>query len=61
MSAWVLLLPPIFYHPKDCVRGKKNFLTVRALGNHELLLYPLELILGLHWILSFGGGGGASL
>jgi hypothetical protein len=42
------------------VRGKKNFLAIHALGDHKLLLYPLEAILILHGIISLGEGGGAS-
>jgi hypothetical protein len=30
------------------VRGKKNFLTIRALGDHELLLNSLKRIFGFH-------------
>jgi hypothetical protein len=41
--------------------GKKNFLVIHALGNHKLLLYPLEPILGFHGILSLREGGGVSL
>jgi hypothetical protein len=53
-------LPPICCHPKELVHGEKNILTIHALGNHELLRYPLESILGLHGILSLGERGGAS-
>jgi hypothetical protein len=53
-------LPPICCHPKEHVCGKKNFVVIRAMEDHELLLDPLESILGLHGILSFGEGGGAS-
>jgi hypothetical protein len=42
------------------VRGKKNFFTIRALGDHELLLDSLEPILGFHGILCLGESGGAS-
>jgi hypothetical protein len=53
-------LPPICYHPKELVCGKKNFLAIHALGDHELLLYPLEPVLGVHGIISLREGGGAS-
>jgi hypothetical protein len=57
----VVRLPPICCYPKELVCGKKNFLVIRALGDHELLLYPLELILSLHGILSLREGGGAEV
>jgi hypothetical protein len=44
-------LPPIGYYSKELVHGKKNFLTIRALGDHELLLNSLKPILGFHWVL----------
>jgi hypothetical protein len=50
-------LPPICCRPKELVCGKKNFLMIRALGDHELLVYPLEPIFGIHGILSFREGG----
>jgi hypothetical protein len=53
-------LPPIFCRPKELVHDKKNFHVIHALGDHELLLYLLEPILGLHAILSLKEGGGAS-
>jgi hypothetical protein len=52
--------PPICCYPKELVRGKKNFLVIRALCDHELLLYPLEPILGFRGILSLREGGGVS-
>jgi hypothetical protein len=47
----IVYLPPICCHTKELVRGKKNFLVIRALGNHELLLNSLKPIFGLHWVL----------
>jgi hypothetical protein len=44
-------LPPISCCTKELEHGKKNFLTVHALGDHELLLNSLKPIFGLHWIL----------
>jgi hypothetical protein len=44
-------LPPICYRTKELVRGKKNFLMIRALGSHELLLNSLKPIFGLHLVL----------
>jgi hypothetical protein len=44
-------LPPIYYRTKELVRGKKNLFAIRALGDHELLLYVLKPIFGFHWVL----------
>jgi hypothetical protein len=44
-------LPPICCRTKELVRGKKNFLTIRALSDHELLLHSLKPIFGLHGVL----------
>jgi hypothetical protein len=44
-------LPPICYRTKELVRDKKNLLAIRALGDHELLLYPLKPIFAFHWVL----------
>jgi hypothetical protein len=35
----------------ELVGGKKDFLTICALGDHELLLNPLKPIFGFHWVL----------
>jgi hypothetical protein len=56
-----LCLPPICCHTKELVRGKKNFLVICALGNHELLLNSLKPIFGLHWVLGLWECGGVSL
>jgi hypothetical protein len=56
----VVRVPPICCHRKELVCGKKNFLIIRAMGDHELHLYGLEPILALHGIISSGEGGGAS-
>jgi hypothetical protein len=53
-------LPPICCCHKELVRGKKNFLVICALGDHEILLYPLKPILNFHGFLSLREGGGAS-
>jgi hypothetical protein len=50
-------LPPIGRRPKELVCSKKNFLMIRVLGDHELLLFPLEPIIGFHGILSLREGG----
>jgi hypothetical protein len=44
-------LPPICCRTKELVRGKKNLLAIRALGDHELLLNSLKPIFGLHGVL----------
>jgi hypothetical protein len=54
-------LPLICCHPKELVCDKKKFLMIRALGDNELLLYPLQPILSFLGILSLREGGWASL
>jgi hypothetical protein len=44
-------LPPICCRTKELVRGKKNFLMIHALGDHELLLNSLKPIFGLLGVL----------
>jgi hypothetical protein len=44
-------LPPICCRTKELMRGKKNLLTIRALGDHELLLNSLKPIFSLHGVL----------
>jgi hypothetical protein len=44
-------LPPIFYRTKELVRGKKNLLLIRALGDYELLLNSIKPIFSLHGVL----------
>jgi hypothetical protein len=44
-------LPPICCRTKELVHGKKNFLMIRALGDHELLLNSLNPIFGLCGVL----------
>jgi hypothetical protein len=56
----VVCLPPVGCCPKELVCGKKNFLVVCALGDHELLLNSLKPIFGFQWVFSLGEGGGAS-
>jgi hypothetical protein len=53
-------LPPICYYTNELVHGKKNFLTIRALVDHELLLNSLKSIFSLHWVLGLCEGGGES-
>jgi hypothetical protein len=45
-------LSPICGRTKELVRGKKNRLTICALGDHELLLNSLKPIFGLHGSLA---------
>jgi hypothetical protein len=44
--------PPICCRTKELVHGKKNFLSIRALGDHELLLNSLKPIFDFHWALA---------
>jgi hypothetical protein len=44
-------LPPVGCRSIELVRGEKDFLTIRVLGNHELLLNSLKPIFGFHWVL----------
>jgi hypothetical protein len=44
-------LPPICCRIKELVRGKNNSLTIRALGDHELLLNSLKPIFVLHGVI----------
>jgi hypothetical protein len=54
-------LPPVCCCSKELVHGKKNFLMIRALGDHKLSLNSLEPIFGLHGVLSLRETGGVSL
>jgi hypothetical protein len=51
MGVAVRLLP-VAYRSIELVRSKKNFIAIRALGDHELLLNSLKPIFGFHWVLS---------
>jgi hypothetical protein len=44
-------LPPVGCRSIGLVRGKKDFLVIHALGDHELLLNPLKPIFSFHWVL----------
>jgi hypothetical protein len=46
-----LCLPPVSCCAKELVHGKKNFLVIRALSNHELLLNSLKPIFGFRWVI----------
>jgi hypothetical protein len=54
-------LPLVGYCSIELVRSKKDFLVIRALGDHEFLLNSLKPIFGFHWILGLGECGRASL
>jgi hypothetical protein len=54
-------LPPICCYSKELVRGKKNFLMICALGDHELLLDSFEPILDFHGVFCLRESSGASL
>jgi hypothetical protein len=49
-----LRLPPVGCYSIELVHSKKDFLVIRALGNHEFLLNSLKPIFGFHWVLCLG-------
>jgi hypothetical protein len=53
-------LPPIGCCPIELVRSKKDFLTIRALGDHGYLFNHLEPIFCIHGVLGLSEGGGVS-
>jgi hypothetical protein len=53
-------LPPVGCHSIELMRGKKDFFTIRALGDHEFLLNSLKAIFSFHWLLGLGECGGVS-
>jgi hypothetical protein len=54
-------LPPVGCCSIELVRSKKDFLVIRALGDHEFLLNSFEPIFGFHWVLGLGECGRVSL
>jgi hypothetical protein len=54
-------LPQVGYRSVELVRGKKEFLTIRALGDHGYLLNSFKPIFGFHWVFGLGECGRASL
>jgi hypothetical protein len=56
----VVHLPPAGCHSIVLVRGKRNFLVIHAVGDHELLLNSLKPIIGFQWVLSLQESGRAS-
>jgi hypothetical protein len=53
-------LPPVGCYSIELVRSKKDFLAIRALGDHEFLLNTLKPIFSFHWVLGLGECGRAS-
>jgi hypothetical protein len=47
-------LPPVGCCPIELVRSKKDFLMIRALGDHEFLFNPLQPIFYFHGVLGMG-------
>jgi hypothetical protein len=47
-------LPLVGCRSIELVCSKKDFLAIRALGNHEFLLSSLKPIFGLHWVIGLG-------
>jgi hypothetical protein len=47
----IVRLPPVGCHSIELVCGKKDYIMIRALGDHELLLNSLKPIFGFHWVL----------
>jgi hypothetical protein len=44
-------LPPVGCCPIELVRSKKDFLTIRALDDHEFFFNTLESIFCIHGVL----------
>jgi hypothetical protein len=53
-------LPPVGCGSIELVRSKKDLLTIRALGYHELLFNSLKPIFCIHGVLGLRESGGAS-
>jgi hypothetical protein len=53
-------LPPVSCCPIKLVHSKKDLLVIRALGDHEFLLDPIEPIFCVHGVFGLSEGGGAS-
>jgi hypothetical protein len=56
----VVRLPPVGCGPIELVRSKKDLLAIRALGDHEFLLDPLEPIFCVHGVFGLREDGEAS-
>jgi hypothetical protein len=44
-------LPPVGCRSIELVHSKKDFLVIRTLGDHELLLNLLKPIFSFYWVL----------
>jgi hypothetical protein len=55
-----ICLQPVGCCSIELVHCKKDFLAIRALGNHEFLLNSLKPIFGFHCVLGLGEYGRAS-
>jgi hypothetical protein len=44
-------LPPVGCRSIELMCGKKDFLVIHALGDHEFLLNSLKPIFDFHWVL----------
>jgi hypothetical protein len=53
-------LPSIGCCSKEFMRSKKDFLVIRALGDHEFLLNSFEPIFSFHWVHGLGECGRVS-
>jgi hypothetical protein len=53
-------LSPVGCCPIELVCSKKDLLVIRALGDQEFLLDPLETIFCVHGVFGLREGGGAS-
>jgi hypothetical protein len=53
-------LPPVCCCYIELIRSKKDFLVIRALGDHEFLLNSFEPIFGFQWVLGLGECGRVS-
>jgi hypothetical protein len=53
-------LPPVGCHSIELMRGKKDFLVICALGDHEFLLNSNKPVFSFHWVLGLGECGRAS-
>jgi hypothetical protein len=53
-------LPPVGCRSIELMCGKKDFLVIHALGDHEFLLNSLKPIFDFHWVLGLGECGRVS-
>jgi hypothetical protein len=55
-----ICLPLVGGRSIELMHGKKDFLVIRALGNHKFFLNSLKPIFSFHWVLGLGECGRAS-